>query len=167
MPLHPEKLASRQEVRGAITSQFWEQAVQSTRSLDGVTKTLPSEPPPLSQAGPSGLSRTQQLLAAQALSVPALPSYDGSEGGVVRILLALLSYQIKKNRKCTPYKGSSKGHLPEYTSSNIPMLLHHQVLDRVLARTGGESWWAALSSRARVQRMIRSHRRGNKLVRCQ
>ena len=63
--------------------------VQSTRSLDGQCRTLPCEPPPLAQCGASGLNRAQQLLAAQALLVPAIPSYDASDGGVVSSLQAL------------------------------------------------------------------------------
>lgn len=59
-------------------------AVQSTRSLDGLARTLPCEPPPLAQTCASGLSRTQQLLALQALWFPCVPSYDADMGGLVR-----------------------------------------------------------------------------------
>eukprot|EP00887_Chlorella_sp_A99_P007649 scaffold20.g7649.t1 len=107
--LVPEKRTSRHAVRQAISSQFWEQAVHSSRSIDGQVWQLPCEPPALSLTGSSGLSRTQQLLAAQAVGVPALPSYDGSSQGLV--------------------------------------------LDRVLAKLGGQRWWTALSGRVKAQRM--------------
>ena len=86
MPLVPERLAARQEVRHAIDVHFWEQPVQSAQALDGLAYSLPAEPLPLSPL-PSGLSRTQQLLAAQALSIPVLPAFDGQEGGLVRVFL--------------------------------------------------------------------------------
>lgn len=84
MPLLPEKLSSRGEVRGAIASQFWDQSVQSPKSLDGLVRTLPCEPPPLSQSASSGLTRSQQMVAAQALDLPFTPAYAADEGGVVR-----------------------------------------------------------------------------------
>ncbi|KAK9843446.1 hypothetical protein WJX81_003011 [Elliptochloris bilobata] len=79
----PEKLEHRARVRGAIHANFWDQPVQSTRSLDGLARTLPCEPPPLTQTCASGLSRTQQLLALQALWFPCVPSYDADMGGLV------------------------------------------------------------------------------------
>jgi hypothetical protein len=83
MPLIPERLASRQAVKASIGSQFWEQPVHSSKSVDGQLWSLPCEPPALNLTGSSGLSRTQQLLAAQAVRVPFLPSYDGSSDGLV------------------------------------------------------------------------------------
>lgn len=41
-----------------------------------------------------------------------------------------------------------------------------QVLDRVMLRRGGKSWWAALGARARAQRMAVEHRGGKELVGC-
>lgn len=84
MPLLPEKLSSRGEVRGGVASQFWDQSVQSTKSLEGLVRTLPCEPPPLSQSASSGLTRSQQIVAAQALDIPFTPAYAADEGGVVR-----------------------------------------------------------------------------------
>ena len=84
MTFLPEKLSSRGEVRGSIASQFWDQPAQSAKCLDGLVRTLPCEPPPLQQCSTSGLSRTQQLVAAQALDLPFFPSYVASEGGLVR-----------------------------------------------------------------------------------
>lgn len=83
MPLVPEKLQNRQEVRQAISSQFWDQPLQSTISQDGLAKTLPCEPPPLSQTGYSGLFRPQELLVTQALGLPAMPGYSQQDGGLV------------------------------------------------------------------------------------
>lgn len=83
MPVLPDKLSQRQKVRGAIAAQFWEQPISSSRSIDGIARTLPCEPPPLPQTAPSGLSRSQQLLAAQALHIFALPAFDGNHGGLV------------------------------------------------------------------------------------
>lgn len=83
MPIVSERAASRQNVKSSISSQFWEQPVHSTKSLDGQLWSLPCEPPALNLTGSSGLSRTQQLLAAQAVRVPFFPSYDGASDGVV------------------------------------------------------------------------------------
>lgn len=80
----PEKLEHRARVRGAIHANFWDQAVQSVRALDGLARTLPCEPPPLGQTCASGLSRTQQLLALHALWVPFVPAFDANSGGLVR-----------------------------------------------------------------------------------
>lgn len=83
MPIIPESRRSRQDVKASIAAQFWEQPVHSTRSLDGQLWALPCEPPPLNLTGSSGLSRTQQLIAAQAVRVPFFPSYDGGAEGLV------------------------------------------------------------------------------------
>lgn len=83
MPLIPERLQSRQDVKSAIACQFWEQPSHSTRSIDGLVWSLPCEPPALNLTGSSGLSRTQQLIAAQALGAPAVPSYDANSEGLV------------------------------------------------------------------------------------
>lgn len=82
MPIAPERGSSRQEVRSAISSHFWETPLQSSRFLEGLAYSLPSEPQAVLPA-PSGLSRTQQLLALQALSVPVIPAFDGAAGGMV------------------------------------------------------------------------------------
>jgi hypothetical protein len=79
----PEKLATRSNIRAAISSQFWGGAQHSPRYLDGRVWALPCEPPPLDLAAPSGLSRAQQLLASQALGLPAMPAYDAAGGGLV------------------------------------------------------------------------------------
>jgi len=84
MPIVPEKLSSRHGSRSAITNQFWESAEHSTRYIDGQVWELPCEPPALNLTGSSGLSRSQQLIAAQSMGVPVIPSYDSNSGGVVR-----------------------------------------------------------------------------------
>ncbi|KAL3142995.1 hypothetical protein ABBQ38_003276 [Trebouxia sp. C0009 RCD-2024] len=83
MPIVPEKLNSRQEVRNAISSQFWDQTVHSVRSLDGTARTLACEPPPVGQTGASGLVRSQELLTTQAAGVPLMPGFCKHHGGVV------------------------------------------------------------------------------------
>ena len=83
MPLVPEKLNSRQEVRNAISSQFWDQPVHSARSLDGTARTLACEPPSVGQTAASGLLRSQELLATQAAGLPLIPGFCKHHGGVV------------------------------------------------------------------------------------
>ena len=83
MPLVPEKLNSRQEVRNAISSQFWDQPSHSARSLDGTARTLACEPPPVGQTAASGLLRSQELLATQAAGLPLMPGFCKHHGGVV------------------------------------------------------------------------------------
>ena len=87
MPLVPEKLSSRQEVRNAIASQFWDQPAHSARSLDGTARTLACEPPPVGLTAASGLLRPQQLLVTQAAGVPVMPGFSRSDGGVVSFLI--------------------------------------------------------------------------------
>ena len=142
----PEKLEHRARVRGAIHANFWDQPVQSTRSLDGLVRTLPCEPPPLTQTCASGLSRTQQLLALQALWFPCVPSFDADMGGLVRYV-------------CTPDPCMS---IRCVRCHRIYTLL--QVLDRVLGKAGGPNWWLALLGRARAQQMYAAHRRGKRVV---
>ncbi len=83
MPLIPEKGSHRRGVRTAISSQFWEQPVSSTRSLDGLCYQQPGEPPPMSQLAGSGVVRAQQLIAGRAGGLPILPGYDLESGGLV------------------------------------------------------------------------------------
>lgn len=79
----PELRHSRHRTRSAIASQFWESAEHSSRSIDGQVWELPCEPPALNLTGSSGLSRSQQLIAAQSLGAPAIPSFDSNSGGWV------------------------------------------------------------------------------------
>lgn len=88
----PEKFLDREHLKATLHSQFWGQGVESARVLSGVARTLPCEPPPLSQTTPSGLSRSQQLLLLQrGLDAPCLPSYSAEQGGVVldRVLFTI------------------------------------------------------------------------------
>lgn len=84
MPVVPECLSSRQGSRSAIASQFWESAEHSSRYIDGQVWELPCEPPALNLIGSSGLSRAQQMIAAQSMGLPVIPSYDANSGGLVR-----------------------------------------------------------------------------------
>ena len=96
MPLVPEKLNSRQEVRNAITSQFWDQPVQSGRSVDGTARTHACEPPPAGQTAAGGLLRSQQLLVTQAACLPVMPGFTQDHGGVVswQILHTPLNHDV-------------------------------------------------------------------------
>eukprot|EP00897_Mesotaenium_endlicherianum_P009851 jgi/Mesen1/8895/ME000535S08204 len=72
------------KMKHILASQFWNQEVESTRSLEAVARTLPSEPPPLGITQGSRISRAQQLLLLQRfLPVPFTPSYavDNDDGG--------------------------------------------------------------------------------------
>jgi hypothetical protein len=73
--------------RFLFAAQFWNQEVESARSLDTVARTLPNEPAPLGIRQPTKLSRPQQLLLLQkVLACPATPSFCAEaeeEGGVV------------------------------------------------------------------------------------
>lgn len=85
MPVVPEKLSSRSASRSGISSQFWNSLEHSTRYIDGQAWELPCEPPALNLTGSSGLSRSQQLIAAAAVGVPVFPSFDGNSGGLVGV----------------------------------------------------------------------------------
>lgn len=118
MPLVPEKLNSRQEVRNAIASQFWDQPAHSVRSLDGMARTLACEPPPVGQTAASGLLRPQQLLITQAAGLPVLPGFSKHDGGVVldRVIAkvggkqwwANLSGRAKAQQMWTAHRGGAK-----------------------------------------------------------
>lgn len=59
--------------------------LQSPRSFSGQCQTLPCEPPPLSQCAFQGLNKAQQMIAIQALGLPAVPAYNVTDGGLARI----------------------------------------------------------------------------------
>jgi hypothetical protein len=84
MPVIPEKRSLESRVQGALGAQFWGQPVQSARVIAGITTIVPCEPPPLPLCAPSGLSRTQLLVAAHAAGVPLFPGWCEEHGGVVR-----------------------------------------------------------------------------------
>ena len=101
MPLVPEKLNSRQGVRNAISSQFWDQPVQSGRSIDGVARLHACEPPPAGQTAAAGLMRSQELLVTQAAGLPVMPGFSEDNGGVV-------SWQTLNTRQdCTDLQQST------------------------------------------------------------
>lgn len=70
-----------------LPSQFWNEEVSSSRSLDGVVHALRAEPPPLGLVAGSRLSRSQQLLLLQRfLGIPCTPSFAvdaDNNGGLV------------------------------------------------------------------------------------
>lgn len=112
--LVPERRLLQNDILSSIGSQFWNQGSQSTSSIDGLINTAPGEPTPLPLCAPSGLSRNQLLVAAQAVTLPGLPAVCSNDGGIVA--------------------------------------------DRVLFHTGSESWWATVSGRAKVQRILAQKR---------
>ncbi|GBF99702.1 hypothetical protein Rsub_12414 [Raphidocelis subcapitata] len=83
MPVVPEKQQLDGRVQGALASQFWGQPVASARVIAGTTVAAPCEPPPLSLVAPSGLSRTQLLIASHAAGLPLFPGWCEEHGGVV------------------------------------------------------------------------------------
>ncbi|WIA21737.1 hypothetical protein OEZ85_000902 [Tetradesmus obliquus] len=89
MPVIPEKHQLEDHVHGALAAQFWSQGIENTRSLTGQACTAPCEPQPLRLHAPSGLSRTQFLVAAHAVRVPVFPGFCNEHGGTVldRVLL--------------------------------------------------------------------------------
>lgn len=83
MPVIPEKRQLDSRLQGALGTQFWAQPVQSARNVVGATCTVPCEPPPLPLCTPSGLSRTQLLVASHAAGLPLFPGWCEEHGGVV------------------------------------------------------------------------------------
>lgn len=84
MPIIPEKRQLDARAAAGLAAQFWGQPVASARVVAGITAAAPCEPPPLPLAAPSGLSRTQTLVAAHAAGVPLFPAYCEAHGGAVR-----------------------------------------------------------------------------------
>jgi len=87
MPVIPEKWQLDSRVQSELGAQFWAQPVQSARVIAGSTCTAPCEPPPLSLTAPSGLSRTQLVVAAHAAGLPLYPGYCEEHGGAVSVLV--------------------------------------------------------------------------------
>lgn len=73
-------------MKSILAAQFWNEEVNSPRSLDAVVHALPNEPPPLGMVTGTHLSRSQQLVLLQRmLWIPCTPSYavDVDNGGGV------------------------------------------------------------------------------------
>eukprot|EP00879_Flechtneria_rotunda_P024920 GHRR01026447.1.p1 GENE.GHRR01026447.1~~GHRR01026447.1.p1 ORF type:complete len:127 (+),score=11.14 GHRR01026447.1:166-546(+) len=83
MPIIPDKRQLKDHVNGAVAAQFWSQGIHNARSLTGQGYTAPCEPQPLRLNAPSGLSRTQFLVAAHAVRVPVFPGFCEEHGGTV------------------------------------------------------------------------------------
>ena len=177
MPLVPEGAKPRQDVRASIAGQFWGLETASAASIDGRATLLPCEPVALGPTASTGLSRTQQLIASQALGVPAFPSYSQRDGGVVGrsnggslefchfIWNTCNAMQWGGGRSRRMYAGQRSEMaavlLWPMTATDlldfIGLIIHHksaQVLDRVLAKVGGRTWWAALGGRLRAQKAV-------------
>ncbi|KAI8105076.1 hypothetical protein M9435_000248 [Picochlorum sp. BPE23] len=83
MPIIPEKNNARRGSRSALHSQFWESKEHSSRYIDGIAWKLPCEPSSMILNASSGVSRSQQLIAAHSIGIPVVPSYDQHSGGLV------------------------------------------------------------------------------------
>lgn len=71
-------------MKSVLAAQFWNEEVQSARSLDAVMHALPKQAPALGMVQGTHLSRSQQLLLLQRmLWIPCTPSYvvDSDNGG--------------------------------------------------------------------------------------
>ncbi|KAG1671986.1 hypothetical protein FOA52_013359 [Chlamydomonas sp. UWO 241] len=71
------------ELIAGFSSHFWGAGAGSAQSLDGLVVAGPGEPSPLPTTSPSGLSRTQFLVASQAVTLPCFPTYCRQHGGLV------------------------------------------------------------------------------------
>lgn len=141
MPLVPESRRSRQDVKASIGSQFWEQPAHSTKSVDGQLWSLPCEPPPLNLTGSSGLSRTQQLLAAQAVGVPLFPSYDGSSDGLVRVQCPSGAVPYACPLSCCS-QASTAHACPRRTSTHSELTIRlHLLLDTAVSLSVASRCW--------------------------
>jgi hypothetical protein len=64
-------------VRAVLAAKFWNEEVESTRSIGALVYSVPHEPPALGLVRGSKLSRSQQLLLLQRLfRVPFTPSVE-------------------------------------------------------------------------------------------
>ena len=63
--------------------KFWESKEHSSRYIDGIAWKLPCEPSSMILNASSGVSRSQQLIAAHSIGIPVVPSYDQHSGGLV------------------------------------------------------------------------------------
>ncbi|GFR49454.1 hypothetical protein Agub_g11514 [Astrephomene gubernaculifera] len=87
--LVPEKAMLGHQIRSTVAAQYWGPSVASTSAPDGSGAMSISDPSPLPLLVGSGLSRPHLILATQALklpgqpSPPGLPSFCGSQGGMV------------------------------------------------------------------------------------
>jgi len=77
-------MVNQQHSRLVACEKFWDTPVSTSGCCDGVQRLMPAMPQPVSSASPSGLSRMAQLSALQTLGAPAVPSYCGEHGGLVR-----------------------------------------------------------------------------------
>lgn len=76
-------------LRSVLAAKFWNEEVESTRSLEAVVQTLPHEPPPPGLLRASKISRSQQLLLLQQfMRLPCTPSYVQESGLVLDRVLA-------------------------------------------------------------------------------
>jgi hypothetical protein len=127
---------------------FRKREVGSTSSLDGLARTLPNAPPPLSLQRSSGLSRVWQLYSLQKfLDIPVTPSYVANDGGVVRT--CLIHTGLIRSSRCLSLlclalvSPQFERVLCEYCDT--------QVFDRVMATVNVLGGWASATMRVRAQ----------------
>ena len=83
----PERCLLTNDIANSFSGQFWGQRLTTASVPDSWTTNAPGGPCPLPLCSPSGLSRPQLLVAAQALpgpiQIPGLVSYCTAQGGWV------------------------------------------------------------------------------------
>ncbi|KAL6758991.1 hypothetical protein V8C86DRAFT_1387143 [Haematococcus lacustris] len=89
LSLVPERRELQRDVLSTLGAQFWSQPTQSSGQHNGLAYTAPGEPTALPLLAPTGIARTQLIVAGQAATLPALPCWCAEDGGFVtdRVLL--------------------------------------------------------------------------------
>ncbi|KAJ9507665.1 hypothetical protein QJQ45_019161 [Haematococcus lacustris] len=89
LSLIPERRELQRDVLSTLGAQFWSQPTQSSGQHNGLAYTAPGEPTALPLLAPTGIARTQLIVAGQAATLPALPCWCAEDGGFVtdRVLL--------------------------------------------------------------------------------
>ncbi len=75
----PERDAFRRDLLAILSGHIFSQPLASSSQIDGLVQAAPGCNPPLPLLAPSGLSRPQFLVAAQAASLPCFPAYAQSQ----------------------------------------------------------------------------------------
>ena len=124
-PVVPEKHSHHSDVLSSLSTQGGQLLAQGSASLDGTVQRAPALPAPLPLTSPSGLSRTQFMVASHAATLPAIPAACGEDGGLVldRVLL----------------QGGSSEHQAWWAA-----LTGRAKLQRILGRRRQHGWQRAL-----------------------
>lgn len=81
----PEKQLLRRELTSSFGSRFWLQPVLTPARVEGRSWTKAAGVGPLPLLSPTGISRSQLLVASAAAGMPGLPSWSTKQGGLVRM----------------------------------------------------------------------------------